>query len=982
MLAGAAAVLAATVPLSAFAQDATQPTDDTTQVDELIVTGSRIPRPNLEQPTPVATVTETMIENSGTSSLGDVLAELPALSSNGTVRANSDSGANLGGLSFPDLRDLGTSRTLTLVNGKRHVAGDAGDTAVDLNSIPTALVERVEVLTGGASAIYGSDAVTGVVNILLKDDFEGFEGNVQAGTPLNGHYGERYSAYLTGGKNFAGGRGNVTLTGFWDKQEQVNGLDIEGLAEWATIENPAESVPPDTNNGVPDRLWARWVMSDLYGPTGILMDLNYRPVTSFSPSGQPVALPPRIGDNNLFYGAFAHRCDLCLSSDALAFPVPETERKGLASTFKYDITPHLTFKGDIKYVMANTLDTFSPSFTFGEYGLDYYGAGNPYNNAFITPQLEQVLDAYFARPDASPFLVVNRINTDIGGRNSDTRRQTFRVVGELDGDFDAGFADVDWEASFNYGRTRNKFHSMHGLIPGNFLSAIDAVVNPDTGDIQCRRDVPATQYPGYDEFVRIPDDQLTNETCVPFNLFGQQNSQAAIDYVTYEADRKHTITQQVASVIGRFDTSRFLNLPGGPLSFAGGLEWRRETSRNINDPFVQSDITEEAAQPNAFGGFEVKEAFAEVEAPILKDAPFAYRLSLNGAVRVAEYSHAGDATAWKVGGVWAPISDLTFRGTYSVAVRAPNITEAFLPPTAGFFSVFDPCEAASINEDPNRAANCAALGVNFEDATDNQFPGVASGNTDLSPEEAKTWTAGFIYQPHFLPGLALTVDYYNIRIEDAITFLDPQDAADKCVDGPSLALQYCALIIRDPETAQIVSVKSSFLNQAALETAGWDIQLSYATDLANLWATAPGRLTFSMNANVIEKLRDYSFADYPDEVDIEEGEVGDPDFSFITSTAYTLGPLTVTWESQYMDRVRRNRDTALESNNQPYVEANWYHDLIGRYRFENVAKGTEVYVGINNITDELIPLGLTGQGTSSSYDIFGRYLFGGVKVRF
>ena len=974
-LAGVAALLAAILPSTALAQDAVQPQAAASEVEELIVTGSRIPRPNLEQPTPVATVGEAMIDNSGTTSLGDILAQLPALSSSGTVRANSDSGANLGGLSFPDLRSLGTSRTLTLVNGKRHVAGDAGDTAVDLSTIPTALVDRVEVITGGASAIYGSDAVTGVINIILKDDFEGFEAQVQAGGPLNGSYGQQYSASLTGGRNFMDGRGNITLTGFLDQQEQVNGLAIKGLAEWATVENPADP-DQDPTNGIPDRLWRPWVMSDLFGPTGIVMDFSYTPVISFNPDGSLTEVPPRTGTNNLFYGSFAERCDVCLSSDALAYPIPDLERKGLASTFKYDITPGLTFRGDVKYVMTDTLDTFSPSFTFGEYLLDYYGQDNPYNNAFVTPELGAVLDEWFGGGDV--FVVVNRINTDIGGRNDDTSRKTFRAVGELDGQFDAGFADIGWELSYNYGRTRNKFHSKGGMIPGNFLSALDAVVNPDTGDIQCRRDVEALQYPGYEP---IPDDELTDETCVPFNLFGQQNSQEAIDYVTFEADRKHTITQQVAGLVGNFDTERFFNLPGGPLAFAGGLEWRREQSRNINDEFIQSGITETAPQPNASGGFEVREVFAEFEAPILEGAPFAHRLNLNGAARLAEYSHAGEATAWKVGGLWAPIRDLTFRGTYSVAVRAPNITEAFLPSTPAFFAVFDPCEAASINEDPDRPANCAALEIEFEDATDNQFPGVYGGNPDLVSEEATTWTAGLIYQPSFVPGLSVTLDYYKIEIEDAITLLDPQDAADKCVDGPALAQEYCSIFFRDPVTRPIVSVDSSYLHQAALTTAGWDIQVAYTTDLSNLWAPALGRVTFAMNANIIENLRDYPFGDFPEEVDIEEGEIGDPDFSFITSTSYSLEGFTFTWESQYMDEVRRNRDTALETTNAPYVEANWYHDFIFRYRFD-LLKGTEFYVGMNNAFDELIPMGLTGQGTSSSYDIFGRYVFGGVKARF
>lgn len=858
---------------------------NTQTVEELVVTGSRIARPNLEQPTPITTITSAAIQNSGTSSLGDVLAQLPALSSSGTVRANSDTSAGVGGLSFPDLRSLGTSRTLTLVNGQRHVSGDAGDTAVDLNTIPTALVDRVDVITGGASAIYGSDAVSGVINIILKDDFEGYQFDIQAGGPLNGHYGQNYSTSLTGGWNFAGGNGNVTLTAFADKQERVRGPNIEGLADWATIVNPANTGPAD---GIPDRLYRPYVQTEFFNRYGSIATFDLVPVTGFNAQGQPVAIPPRTGENNLFFGSFGAPCPVCDSTDFGVTAIPRQTRWGLDTTFRYQLTPAIRMRGDIKYVQTHTLDTFSPSFTTFEYGLDP-------DNAFITPAIQTVLNQY-----PNDGFLVSRVNYDVGGRNDYTDRKTFRGVLTFDGDFDAGFSNVKWDLTYNFGRTRNKFNSVNGTIPGNFFAAIDAVRDPASGQIRCRKDVPSAYYQGYSP----PDPStLTNETCVPFNLFGEQNSPAARDYITYEAERKHSITQQVATATAAFDTEKFFRLPGGALEFAAGVEWRREESRNINDPFIQSGITETAPQPNAVGGFEVKEAFVEAEAPILRGAPFAQELTINGAIRAADYSHAGKATAYMVRGTYKPISDVTFRGTYSKATRAPNITEAFLPATPGFSGIFDPCEANSLDIRPTRRANCAALGVTFQNATDNQFPGVTSGNEDLRSERAKTWTVGFVVQPRFAPDLSLTVDYYNIKIRDAISFLDPQDAADKCVDSPSLALDYCNLIIRDPVTKQITSYISTYLNQAQLVTAGYDIQLAYGHDVSG-WTSGlgplsglDGRVAASLTANYTEKLRQFAFQDFPETVDREEGEIGDPRWSFISSVAYTQGPVTLTWES-------------------------------------------------------------------------------------
>jgi len=965
-------LMAAVAPGLAHAQ-ATTPAAGST-VDELVVTGSRIARPNYEQPTPITTITQEALQNSGTTSLGDVLAQLPALASTGTVRANSDSGANVGGLSFPDLRSLGTSRTLTLVNGQRHVGGDAGDTAVDLNTIPTALVDRVDVITGGASAIYGSDAVSGVINIILKDNFEGLQLDLQGGQPLNGSYGQNYSLSVTGGRNFADDRGNATLTFFADKQERVKGTQIDGLADWGVVENPDNTGPAD---GIPDFVYRPYIQTEFFHKYGSLIDANtLTPVTGFDAAGNPVAYPPRTGTNNLFYGSFAQPCPVCYSTDGETTLIPRTTRYGAYGTLRYQITPNIRFRGDLKLVETKTLDTFSSSFTTFEYLLDN-------DNAFISPGLRTILNQ---NPDS--VFYVDRINQDIGGRNANTRRRTFRTVVQLDGDFDGGFSDVKWDLSYNFGRTKNRFKGFNGLIPGNFNAAIDAVRDPASGQIRCRKDAPATWYPGY-----APPDPatLTGETCVPFNLFGAQNSREAIDYVTYEELRTHTITQQVATATATFDSSRFFSLPGGALKFAGGFEWRREESKNINDPFVKSGLAEAAAQPDAFGGFEVKEAFLEAEAPILRDAPFARELTLNAAIRQADYSHAGNATAYMVRGTWSPVRDLTFRGTYSKATRAPNITEAFLPATPGFSGVFDPCEASSITANPNRAANCAALGVTFQQATDNQFAGVTSGNQNLRPERAETWTVGFIAQPRFLPGFSLSLDYYDIVIRDAISFLDPQDAADKCVDGPALATEYCDLIIRDPATRQITSYLSTYLNQAKLATAGYDLQMSYSHGVDD-WTSGmgplsrlDGRVTGSITLNYIEKLRQFAFQDFPDTVDRQEAEIGNPRWSFISSLSYVQGPVTLTWESQFLDRSRRNKERTLERNDRPYVESVWYHDLIGRYRFEAVGGQMEAFVGVNNIFDKTIPVGLTGNNSvagDASYDILGRYLFAGLRARF
>lgn len=954
------------------------------KVEKVVVTGSRIPRPNLEQPTPVTTITSQRIEESGTSNLGDIVAQFPALSSNGTVRANSDSFGDQGGLNFPDLRSLGTGRTLSLVNGKRHVAGDAGDQAVDFNSIPPALVQRIEVVTGGASAIYGSDAVSGVINVILKDNFEGIEANVQGAWPTGGGYGRNVVANVTGGFNFNEDRGNVALSIFYDKTDPVASKDLKTFHDYGIVLNPADPTQ-NPNNGIVDVFLVPNVLSDFIDENAVLIPFDHVAVGGtenvlygFRPDGSFVIQPPRIRDNSFAFGEIPN-CATCFSQEEWILLIPDTERKGAALNFRYDLNPHLRFRADAKYVSTDIYDSVQPSFSFANLVIDIN------ENPFVSPALQ----ADFAARGFFPGALLARFNADVGPRDNALTRETKRVVGSLNGDFDADIANFDWEISYNRGQTKNKFINNNTLLPGNFEAAIDAVIDPGDGLIKCRKDVPALQFPGY------VDPSVTSEPCVPFNPFGQQNSAAALDYVSYDgAIRRHTITQDVFQAIFNTDTERFLELSGGPVAFAGGVEYRKETSKNLNDGVIKSGITETAPQPDAFGGFNVKEAFIELDAPIFKEQPLAYRLSLDAAYRYASYSHAGVARAWKVGGIYAPVKDLSFRGTYSRAVRAPNITEAFLPPTSAFFDYTDPCDDSQINIDPDRATNCAALGVPAGfNANDNiGVPITVSGNANLNSETADSWTIGVVIQPRWVENLSLTVDYYNIEIIDAISQVDPQDILDHCVDATGAPDPvFCARQTRDPITHNVTFIESTFINAAALTTKGVDIQVAYSFDVDDVlgdidpfFAELGGHVALTAITNYVEELREFPFQSDPTDENIEEGEIGDPEWSIITNMTYDNGPVRFTWRTRYEDQVSRfaQGTASPEAISPAYVEAVWYHDFVLTYQLEqHIGYNAEIYVGVNNAFDEELPLGLTGNGTSAAYDLLGRTVFTGIRAK-
>jgi len=973
VLSGLIGVAGLTFAGSAWAQET--PQAQPTEIEEVVVTGSRIPRPNLEQPTPVATVSREAIETAGTQNLGDIIAELPALSANDTVRGNSDSFGDSGGLNFANLRSLGAARTLTLVDGKRHVGGDAGNAAVDLNAIPAALVDRVEVITGGASAVYGSDAVTGVVNIILKDDFEGGEITAQGSGAESGD-GREWAINGLYGRNFNSGRGNVTATLFYDHSDQVLASDIGALKNWGTIVNPADTGPAD---GIPNRITVPNVLTDYLDENGVILDWNTLDIISaLTNDGRPTPQAQRLGDNSFAFGQF-DACETCTALDDYIVLVPKTDRYGTNIRLRYDLTSSITAYLDAKYVRSEIEDFVQPSFTFGDYFIEP-------DNAFITPEIAAVV--------AGRDFTFGRFNEDVGVRRNDITRETYRAVAGLRGDLETGFADFKWDLSYNYGETRNEIRGSGSLIPGNYAAAIDSVVAPD-GTIQCRVNVPSAQYDGYEA-----PEGLTSDTCVPFNPFGRQNTASAIDYVSHDSIRTHTITQEVLSGLFNFDTSKFFNLQGGPVAFAGGFEYRKETSENINDPFVKSGLSDTAPQPDAYGEFDVTEGFLEFNAPLLADLPWAYRLSIDGAYRYADYSTVGGAEAWKVGAIYAPVRDITFRGTYSRAVRAPNITEAFLPSSAGFFSVTDPCDVDNIDLDPDRAANCAAAGVpaDFNSNTNASIEGFSSGNPDLEAEEAKSWTAGVVLQPRWIRGLSFTADYYDIQIDNAISLVGAQDIIDNCYDASGgLDPSFCSLFTRGADS-NIDFIETTFINAAALTTKGWDFELAYTRDLEELADANPtmfgglrGRLTGVLTANKLEELNFFAFADRPDEIDIEAGEIGDPEWSFKSRLTWQNGPLALTWATRYEDRVARFDVTPTpgvntEENAFPaYVPAQTYHDVVVRYRIENapwIARGIELFAGVNNITDKQMPYGLTGNGTSSTYDLYGRQFFGGIRASF
>ncbi len=936
--------------------------ENSVELEEITVTGSRIQRPNFEQTAPVVSVTQSEIRRFATPDLGVILSELPAIGATGTLTGNTAAagGSNEeAGVSSVDLRRLGLNRTLVLVDGRRHVAAVAGSSQVDLSTIPAPLVERVDVVTGGASAVYGSDAVSGVVNVLLKDDYEGFEVNASFADSTQSVANENYSASFAAGFNFNDDKGNIVFFGGTDQLEQTLARDIRQFDNFGTVVNPDDTGEEDgifdrfrVRNVVSERINANTVINPFGGPAGII---------TFDNAGNPRDQQTRALTNSFAFGSFPNGCDFCFGGESAEDFQPEVDKNYIGLQGSYDITENIELYGSAKYVQSDITQLFQPIFRFGGVSI------NVNENPFLDPITRQrLLDAGQQRATISRFF------DDLGFRFADNERELFQFVGGVKGDFDIGESSFNFDVSYVDGESENVRNTPNDLIEDNFVAALDAVVDPATGQIVCR-----SQLPGQ------PDPASVNgSACAPFNPFGfGRSSQESRDFISATTTREDVIKQRVLTASVGSDTSAFLNLPAGPIDYVVGFEYREESASTVTDPLTQSGVLAGAATPNNFGEFDVSEFFSELSLPIIKDRPFAKELTLGLAYRTADYSQAGTANTWKADLTWSPTDSLRFRGTVGEAVRAPNISEAFDARSPGFARVADPCDADNIANDPDRVANCAALGIpaGFQ-ANDNvSVDAISGGNPDLSPEVSDSFTVGFVLEPTGIDGLSLSVDYYDIEIRDAIISVEAQDIANNCVSSSSgLDQDFCSQVTRDPVTNDITLVESGFLNASALTTNGWDVNLDYRNiELGKLGL--PGSLDVNLFFNFLTELDRFEFQTRPDEINVEDGEIGDPDFQYRTNFTYNLNNFSATWTTRFIERsflldISPNGDSP-EDTDISFLSSQTTHDLSLNYLLND---NITLFGGVRNMFDN------TPEGYINNplYDIVGRRAFLGVNAKF
>ena len=698
---------------------------------DVVVTGSRIAHPNTSSPNPITSIQGEEFFQTGQVSIGDQLNQLPQLASTFS-QSNSTRFLGTAGLNLLDLRNLGTQRTLVLVNGRRHVAGDILNTgtSVDTNTIPTDLIERVDIVTGGESAVYGSDAIAGVVNFVLKDHYQGLEARAQSGISTYGDAPAQFASVLAG-KNFADDRGNVAVNVEYAHQGQYFASDRPYLGQQKSFleVTPTASATPSN----PEYVLFNDVRSASYSDTGLIRfggnallngglapngSYYYVPYT-FTTNGNLVPVTGQrvgFGPNGSFIGG--NGSNFRAADEFQVQPRLDRVNANLVGHFR--ITSAFEPFVELSYSHTTVFGSGSsgPAFINGGV-LGDSREGYRLDNPYLTDQARSVITTNLLA--ASPTRVITGATTfnvrenlfGLGNRSEESYRDTYRAVGGFRGTFNGDFR---YEISANYGEFKEKTNILGNLNVQRFLLANDAIRN-SAGQIVCRSQVASAAAVGYGG-VTDPNQAavLARDVaaCVPINTFGGQFTQAQKNYLLQNTTSVGKITQFDLSGFISGNLRQLFSLPGGPIGFSIGGEYRRETNLYQQDPLVENGYTFYNAIPTFNAPtLGVKEAYGEISIPLLKDLPFIRELMINGAGRISNYNtSAGTVYSYNASGIYRPVADLTLRASYARAVRAPNLGELYTPYGQNYELITDPCSSDNIMQGTNpanRQANCEFL---------------------------------------------------------------------------------------------------------------------------------------------------------------------------------------------------------------------------------------------------------------------------------
>lgn len=920
-----AGTLLAALPMTAQAQDDAAPADNAAEA--IVVTGSRLHSANLEQAAPIMTIASKDLELTGQVNVESILKDLPQLLPGSTAASNNPGG----GVATANLRGLGAERTLVLVNGRRYVSYDSNQ-IVDLNTIPTALIERVDVVTGGKSAVYGSDAVTGVVNFVTKQDFEGVEANGNYRLTDSGD-GAQYSGGLLVGKNFADGRGNITIYGDYMRRKAI----LQSARSYTSVAQTDDGAGGLTGGG------------SSYTPGGsiALGGTRYK----FDQSGQ--------------YGVYDSTTDAYNYASENYLQVPQKRALAVLQAH-FDVSDHLTLYAEGQYIHNRVKNQLASTPLSGTYSLDT-------DSSFLSADSQALLSSYDTDNDGYTTASVYRRLTEVGDRISDVDSKAYRGLlgarGNISGDW-------NYDAYFSYSRTR-QVERQYGNVSASAVQQALLTTYDSSGNLVCT-----------DTSNGCVPLNIFGEGNI---------SQAAADFISIDTVNRSTITEKVASGAITNENLFDLGAGPAGIAFGAEYRSEKgqfEPDEYLSSGDV---IGFNASEPTAgswnvwelFGEMNVP-LLADLPGIDRLEFNGAARYSnySTAANSVATYS---------AGLLYAPVPDIAFRGQFSRAVRAPTVNDLYSGSAENYETASDPCTTTSALTNANLNAACLSSGVPASaigteyNGGDTQIDSYNGGNTALREETADTYTLGAIITPTMIPGLSLTVDYYHIKIDNYITAAGTSNIIAACYGTEnngwtSYDSSYCSLLPRDANSYTITGAVDNLSNTGGVKTSGIDFDASYSTRLGFM-DKQNGRLSLRMSGS---RLIDWQFKPIASLTDLSYDCAGK--FGLLCGNVYAKwrlnGRATVSTDKGSVSLAWRHLSPVHDddSSTQYSVERIKAYDYFDLTAQVDVGDGLTWTLGMNNMFNRKPPILGDNQEQSNTYpttyDVYGRTFFTSVKVKF
>lgn len=932
-------------------------------VESMVVTGSHISRSGFNAPSPITVIGARGLEQLALTNIGVALNELPALRADLTPNTNGFANFNIGAV-IANLRGLGAPRTLVLVNGHRFTTSTR-EGSVDMNLIPTIMIDRTEIVTGGASAAYGSDAVAGAINIVLNTRMTGLRGQVSAGETEHGD-GRGFQAALAGGTDFAEGRGHIVLGGEYETSGKIGNCFTRS---WCTAAGVAVNLPGPTHD---DRAPANLVVASQYGRLNMTLG-GVIPATAANPAalrnmqfdagGNLVPYNP----GNYRGGGFSVSPDNYsnLLDANLAVPV---KRYNVFSHVDYELSPKVSafLEGSYAYVDGSNVGNQTQDLLIGI----------KRDNAFAPPALK----AFFAANPTVDRINIGRLGNDLGLLTGDSHTRTWRAAVGLKGDFGAGWT---WNLFYDRGRNNRVQSVANNRVNANFYGAdtnpaspnyraggaVDAVLNPANGQIVCRSTID-------------PADPAYNpaSACVPLNLFGYaQSSAAARAYVNRTNTTLLNFGQEDASAGVE---GRLFRTWAGPIAVAGGVDYRRNTIKFVNDPVGDAFGYYYNYGASYAGSVAVVEAYGETEIPLASNQAWAEALNLNLAGRKTDYHNANTktgrdnrvgVTSWKVSLVHDVTDWLRLRATRSRDIRAANFNELYATGQAAFLTVLNPW--LNVTDLPNS---------------------ITGGNVNLRPETGDTYTLGAVLRPGagWLQGFRASVDYYRISLKGAVGALSAAQLVNDCFANGPRAQSCSRIVFQSGYGSNILEIDRTNENLNSLRQSGVDIEAEYSLPMSRLLPRADGKLSFHMLASYVAHQVTTAgtitidragmtgpFAGFGD-----VGAPGVPRWTVSGTMSYDRGPFSATLQGRFISKgmfsasligpddpaYNINLANSVDNNVVPsrvYFNLSTQYDLPARRGFK-----AQAFASISNLFDKAPPLapGLIGYSEPAFFDMVGR----------